>query len=93
MLLGLQGCVFSTGPPPSANAWAALGRRATDMVVYECSRGCPASVPLCTMRAGARRLAAAEALAGALGPAVLRRPRAPGPTLRMALWEQSFQLR
>ena len=32
MLLGLQGCVFSTGPPPSANAWAALGSRATDMV-------------------------------------------------------------
>ena len=60
MLLGLQGCVFATGPPPSAKAWAALGRRATDMVVYErCPVLRPCPVVLCAMRAGSTEIAAA----------------------------------
>ena len=91
MLLGLQGCVFSTGPPPSANAWAALGSRATDMVVYEgrCPpRSClrvavlrPRCVePLCARweHGDSGRGGASEARRPT---AIFRRLQAPGPTL------------
>ena len=64
---------------PRACAGASLAWRDVSAALRPCCVQCAL---------GARRLAAAEALAGALGPAVLRRPRAPGPTLRMALSEQ-----